>query len=52
MQMEDGQETSQRIVTDKLAVSEQASTALAALPSIVLLAELADGISRMHASLR
>ena len=51
MQMEDGQETRQRTVTFKLAVSKQATTLIAALPPIVLLAELADGIPRMHAFL-
>ncbi len=40
--MEDGQETRQRMVNDKLTVSELASTALMALPPVVPLAELAD----------
>lgn len=41
-QMEDGQETRQRMVNDKLTVSELATTALVALPPVVPLAELAD----------
>ena len=41
-QMEDGQETRQRMVNDKLSVSELASTALTALPPIVALPALTE----------
>ena len=42
VQMEDGQETRQRMANDKLSVSELATTALVALPPVVPLAELAE----------
>ena len=44
MQMEDGQETRQRMVNDKLSVSELASTALSALPPVVALQALAEAL--------
>ena len=44
MQMEDGQETRQRMVNDKLSVSELASTALSALPPVVALPALAEAL--------
>ena len=42
VQMEDGQETRQRMANDKLSMSELATTALVALPPVVPLAELAE----------
>lgn len=42
--MEAGQDARQRMVNEKLAVSELASTALVALPPIVRLRELADAL--------
>jgi len=44
VQMEDGQETRQRMVNDKLTVSELATTALVALPPVVPIAELAEAL--------
>lgn len=44
MQMEDGQETRQRMVNDKLSVSELASTALSALPPVVALPALTEAL--------
>ena len=44
MQMEDGQETRQHMVNDKLSVSELASTALTALPPVVALSALAEAL--------
>ena len=43
-QMEAGQDARQRMVNDKLAVSELATTALVALPPIVRLRELAEAL--------
>ena len=42
--MEDGQETRQRMVNDKLTVSELATTALVALPPVTPIAELAEAL--------
>ncbi len=51
MQMESGQEPRQRMVNDKLTVSEVATTALVALPPIVPLRQLAETLrSCRHAA--
>ena len=42
LQMEAGQDARQRMVNDKMAASELATTELVALPPIVRLCELAD----------
>lgn len=42
LQMEDGQETRQRMANDKLTAAELATTALVALPPVVALSDLAD----------